>query len=304
MAHLYPHARTRFHAADYPKTRQFLALAEPKNKDLSREGNLPNTVVIFSWGVREDALFSLPDRKGVTYLLHPAQTTFSRPAPFLHAQVLRSTTDTTLRILGNSDRIFGDISSLTFEMAAILPTWLFIDRSFYIDEYDIEDEIMDPNHVQFACIPQTEYQIDPSFILDRAGLVAALTNGSEPVATPLGQETMLVPTLKTEGPDLCTSGILEICTRLAQELSIRGTLMPDVAAAEFIRNAYLQILGREPDLAGLSNYMKKMTENDESVLIQGLEFMLVLLRSQEAQSRLELPRNVWPVLNLTTNPST
>ncbi|MBV1833585.1 DUF4214 domain-containing protein [Novacetimonas pomaceti] len=301
LEELYPGTKTCFHVGDYPKSKYLISNVARKLPLSKNSIKKLKCVVIFSWGVVGDSLYSLPDSPWITYLLHPSQADFSRPSPFRYANIVRSSEETTLSVLDDADLVFGDLSSLTFEIAPVRPTWLFIDRNFYIADYDIDDGIMDPKNEKFAQVPCTNYKIGRQFILSRKELIRALMNGSAPDKLCLDKEVTLMPALSKRDRDLCTAGILDIFSRLTTT-ETQEVLMADDAAVEYIRNVYLQILGREPDPEGLQHYLNIIRQADHSTLEVSLDIMLSISGSEEAKNRYDLPRNVWPKLTLTKNP--
>ncbi|NVN09834.1 DUF4214 domain-containing protein [Nguyenibacter vanlangensis] len=301
LERLYPSRSTRFHLGGYPKANQFICLVpDEARKDILPP--IPYDVVVFSWGLKEEALFSLPDRDNVIYLLHPAQVEFSRPYPFKRSRVIISSLENTTSILSNADRVFGDISSMTFEISQSKKTYLIIDRSLYIEDYDIDDSIMDPASDRFAYVPETDFKIDSTFILDKALLIAALHGDPLINTRPLNDNFLIETIICPMQEDLCTKGILSIAEGRERIMAEEKAPHHQEAAIEFIQHAYRLILGREPDLDGLRHYLTKLNTSSSSALSGGLEILLELAQSDEAMQRPVTFRDAWPKLMIGTDP--
>jgi len=138
-----------------------------------------NIVVIFSWGVKEDELYKLPDKENIIFLLHPSQEAFSQPSPFKKSQIIKSTIEATKKIIENAKYVFGDMSSLTFEVARFAQTYYFLDRVFYIDNYDVEDNYITINSEKYGEIPETNLFIPMEFILNKCDLACCRFHGQQ-----------------------------------------------------------------------------------------------------------------------------
>ena len=296
---LYPHCRTRFHLGDYAKANDFgetyprPIVANTNTSDLNNHNNI---VVILSWGIKEDVFFTLPDQVNITYLLHPAQSNFSNGIPFRNARVLWSKVDTAKILIESADIVFGDLSSLTFEVSGLRPTYLFLSNKLYVDNYDIDSAILDPNSPLYGSVPEADYAIDKRFILTFDELLDALHAGTASGKEPLSLEPMLMPQLRDAEQTTSADGILKLAAICDDIHGKRGNGSFDSQLAGFIRSAYRTILGREPDATGLRDYLVSAKSSDNSSLVIGLEILLAMARSKEAAQRPETMGDVWPIL--------
>lgn len=294
---IYPSAKTRFHLGDYPKANSFSQI-EKRYIDLEKNDQIKdsNVLVILSWGLREDAFFSLPDQENITYLLHPGQAEFQESIPFIRASVLWSKGELATKLVGEADVVFGDLSSLTFEVALARSTYLFMSNDLYIDNYDIDPNILDPQSALFGCVPGTDYSVDRQFILSLDELKRALCIGELKDKLPLSFEPVLMPHLQQSDRQMTVEGIINLA-KISETLHEKLGAAPfEARLVRFVRASYRAILGREPDAHGLQEYIALAKSRDESAVVIGLEILLSLARSKEAQHP-NLMGDVWPILS-------
>jgi len=301
LERLYPASRTRFHLGGYPKAMQYNpGHLKKTDKPLRKKDNI---VVIFSWGIKEDELYRLPDMENLTYLLHPSQEDFSRSSPFKKSKILKSTSEVTVNLLGQADIIFGDMSSLTFEISRSVITYYFLDRRIYIENYDVENEFLIVENSSYGTIPKTRIKIDRKFILDKFDLEKSISGKIPEDKKPLGMCPALNDILNESNSDLCTAGIIDIARRHDMISFRKNEIRPDAATAEFIRHAYVTVLGREPDIEGFRHYADRIRNSKDSLLVVGIDIFKDLASSEEAQKRTDIPNDVWPILQIKNDPT-
>jgi len=298
---LYPNRRTRFHLGGYPKAIQFSAAHAKENNNTLDVVERKSVVVVFSWGVKEEELYKFPDIDDIIFILHPSQEEFEQSKFFKKAKIVKSTFEKTKDIINSASCVYGDISSLTFEVSRLITTYYVLDRRLYIDDYDVDDMYMKKTSKDYGRIPETNLWISKEFILDKEDLAEALLGKTPKKKKPVGL-CPIINYINGEGTeDQCSEGIVRIAN-FYDSINLREKKMSrDSSIVEFIRNAYLTILNREPDLVGMQHYVSKIRNSDESLLLSGLEILNDLAHSDEARQRLDIPNNAWPILRICTD---
>lgn len=298
LERLFPNARTRFHLGGYPKATTYRKLLEKKN-DTSEVVSCggKTIVVIFSWGIRSDILDILPDNEGVTYLFHPSQSGDIPQDKFENAVLLRSSSDVTVEAISKADMIFGDLSSLTFEVCRMRETYLCLDYRLYIDDYDVERCFIDSDSEQYGCVPHTDVKITRDFIFSFEELCDALNGKNFSDRKSLSQCPSLDAIFPEDIPDKCSDIIVDIANRLDKYQIHTKSEMPDVEAAEFVCYAYRTILGRDPDSEGFGSYINRLrTTEGVSRFEEGLRILTEIVSSAEARERSYNYKYNWPYL--------
>ncbi|WP_025886133.1 DUF4214 domain-containing protein [Asaia prunellae] len=294
LQRLYPEEKLKFRLGDYPKAREFQSIENDTSDDIVDL----NIVVIFSWGLRREAIITLPDMENITYLLHPSQTELNIDNFFNKAKIIKSNDIVTKEILGNANLVFGDLSSLTFEIAPHRKTYLFIEREFYIENYDISNDIMDRNSENFGKAPASDYQIDQAFVVSKEDLIRSLENGAPPENNrPLDQETKLLPAINKDNNIKSSLSIVDIVRE--NEEKLKGSSIQDyrVSSITFIHDAYQKILGRAPDPGGIKHYVEFLSKTNQPLLVAALSIMLDLAKSKEAKQYGEILDRTWPIID-------
>lgn len=302
---LYPNSQTHFRLGGYLKAMHYnnnLAA----NTDIPKKDNLLQSeiVIVFSWGVREDEIYNFPDLENLTILLHPSQVNFHKHNPFKKTKVIRSNSDVTVDILKKADLILGDISSLTFEISRSKTTYYFLDRKFYIDNYDIKDSFISVGSNDYGRIPETDIYIPKDFILNKSDIELFFSGKGLNGKKPLSECPILDNIFNPEDNQHCIPGLLKIANRYDNMLPLKNSLRPDLVMIEFVRNAYLNILDRQPDRKGLFHYVEKLRKSEKSLLIAGLDVLKELAESEEARNKYDRATNAWPLVQVITGKPT
>jgi len=302
---LYPDRRTHFHQGDYPRLEELkgdvqrLQGTDPPDRlpeSWRNENPKIRQLVVFTWGIDEQALRSLPDKNGIVYLLHPAQAELTQNVSFENASLLVSKPEITSALIAFANVVFGDLSSLTLETAYMHPkTYLVLDRALYIKDHNLDEELLDRGSKYYAMIPQTDLRIEDRYILDLSNLRRCLADGEvEDSFSALSLNARLLPPNRSRENSFCAEGIMEIANSIHEYKA--GWEQRDYRSVvpKFLVEAYRAILGRDPDHEGLRTYMQILQDSDETPLVAGLSILMELARSEEGRAVASRRGISWP----------
>lgn len=301
---LYPNRKTRFYQGDYPRLEELRE--KSKNIEISGIINyIPKYIldkkekiqlVIFTWGINEKILQSMPDKVGIIYLLHPAQKEFLKDVSFKNACIVISNQNITPKLIGFSDIIFGDLSSLTIEAASIKKdTYLVLDGSLYTEDHDFDDGLMDRNSPRYATVPETDVRIGDEYILSLEDLRMCLEQERiDEAFRALSLDDRLLPPKRSDKLSLCAEKLISLAKRDDDSDKNHEEKKYQKECIAFLVDSYRLVLNRDPDHVGLEAYMRVMKETQETPLVTGLTILLALARSDEGRAVSQRQGISWP----------
>lgn len=256
-------------------------------------------LVILSWGLRPLEVSKLPDREDVVYLVHPAETRKAPKITFKRSKVVVSDPESAAALLAHADQAFGDFSSMTLEACALgVPTAMFLIRDLYIPKYDLPDAFFDRADPAFAGIPHTKHQFKPADILDADGLNAALNRTGKAKGGKAHTINAQLPAgiLPPEGSSADTIADI-VRSVVLRDYAERVRTTPAINRAgilRFVTSLYHEILGREPEQAGLMHHARALAAYDKPDPMRAAQMMVTFASSPEGQKRWASGEHDWP----------
>ena len=265
LAELYPEQKQKIFLGAYPRLyelkdriKQQITEAQIEAAGVSQwHSQAKRQLVVLSWGVKSEALKAMPDDPSIAYLLHPADARTLGEKLFLHAKIVASDQKYTPELIGAATHIYGDHSSLTLEICALdIPVYLFLARTLYRDDYDVENTIFDPRSPEFAIIPHTNLKLSPQQVMNAAELSDALSGKTPAKATlqiPLG--------MRPKSQD--HQGLFRLLDRTVGARKKLNPIKPGemhrtINSIKVIYALYQNVLNRRPDLPGLLHYVERL----------------------------------------------
>lgn len=292
LARLNPRYAKKFENVAYPRLDDLAARIDRQGEDLHPAwgGASPKArdLVIFSWGVEFSALYQMPDRAGVVYLVHPAMAKKAKDVRLQEAQVVVSTPDAAASLIRDANRIFGDFSSMTLEAAAFKErTYMFVDRRFYSTGCDLKPDFFVRDRPGFGRVESTTFSLPAKHVLNFDGLAKALSGKAVPVGgtirawAPRG----LLPEVTGDHSLRTAQVISQVVRRVWPEKHEFGLMSPSLRAIQTVGSAYKDVLGRRPDYPAAFRHAKNFLENPAALPLKTLSLYTAFAQSPEGKRR-------------------
>ncbi|MBD7941723.1 hypothetical protein [Brevundimonas guildfordensis] len=310
LKRLYPENKDRFLLGGYPRLEH---LRDLRAKSSQYNNSLPyhwrhshpgqRKLVIFSWGVKKEALEALPDKEGIVYLLHPASLKLSDEVKFERASCLLSEPNLTSDLLATTDRVYGDFSSMSLEALALgMPVHIFIDRSLYANSCDLGEGFFNRDHEAFGRVPHTRRKLDLDQIMTATelseSLAADIDTDLAPPSSRLDLE--LLPPIAQDNRELCANAIFDfVCQnydRMAANAVRESGWQDRLAFMRFLGSAYQAVLGRRYDKHALEKHFAAVEFSDSPAPVLATRILASLMKSPSAIEYMQQNQTSWPVV--------
>lgn len=310
LKRLYPENKDRFLLGGYPRLEHLRDLRVKPPRD---NGSLPyhwrcsgpgqKKLVIFSWGVKKEALEALPDKEGIVYLLHPASVKLSHEVKFEHASCLLSEPDLTSDLLATTDRVYGDFSSMSLESLALgVPVHIFIDRILYENNCDLGEGFFKRGNEAFGRVPHTMRKLDLDQIINAKelseSLAADIDTDLPPPSTRLDPE--LLPPIVQDNRELCANAIFDFVEQNYDRMVANAVREPGwqdrLAFMRFLGSAYQAALGRRYDKHALEKHFAALEFSNSPPPVAATRILANLLKSPSAIEYMQQNETSWPIV--------